>query len=107
MADEAPELLHLLKAGRILQYRQQNVALVSAKEGAEFDISYAKRWVAPDLEIEVGDGAIVILSDSPYAKVDPARFPLSWKGVLLTPEQKEAFYASFKRKSRVPAESEE
>ena len=33
MADAAPELLHLLKAGRILQYRQQNVALVSAAEG--------------------------------------------------------------------------
>jgi hypothetical protein len=74
MADAAPELLHLLKAGRILQYRQQNVALVSAEEGVEFDITYAERWVVPDLDVKVGDGAIVILSDSPYSQVDPARF---------------------------------
>ncbi|MFT7610284.1 MAG: hypothetical protein ACI9MX_003368 [Candidatus Aldehydirespiratoraceae bacterium] len=74
MTDAAPELLHLLKAGRILQYRQQNVALVSAEEGVEFDITYAARWLAPDLEVKVGDGAVVILSDSPYTQVDPARF---------------------------------
>lgn len=73
MAD-APELLHLLKAGRILQYRQQNVALVSAAEGTEFDITYAERWLAPGLEVSVGDGALVLLSDSPYTQVDPARF---------------------------------
>ncbi|MEZ5246268.1 MAG: hypothetical protein R2707_14295 [Acidimicrobiales bacterium] len=74
MADEAPQLLHLLKAGRILQYRQQNVALVSAPEGTEFDIVYAERWLAPGLDVEVGEGAIVILSDSPYSQVDPARY---------------------------------
>lgn len=74
MPDGSPELLHLLKAGRILQYRQQNVALVSAPEGAEFEIVYAQRWLAPDLEVTVGDGAIVILSDSPYSQVDPARY---------------------------------
>ncbi|MEQ8842211.1 MAG: hypothetical protein RIB98_14605 [Acidimicrobiales bacterium] len=74
MADGTPQLLHLLKAGRILQYRQQNVALVSAPEGTEFDITYAERWLAPDLEVQVGDGAIVILSDSPYSQVDPARY---------------------------------
>ncbi len=74
MADEAPEILHLLKAGRILQYRQQNVALVSAAEGTEFDIGYAERWLAPDLRVAVGDGAIVILSDSPYRRVDPVRY---------------------------------
>ncbi|MDW3217057.1 MAG: hypothetical protein R8F63_00480 [Acidimicrobiales bacterium] len=74
MADDAPELLHLLKAGRILQYRQQNVALVSADEGVEFDITYAERWLAPDLDVSVGDGAVIILSDSPYAKIDPARY---------------------------------
>jgi hypothetical protein len=74
MADEALQLLHLLKAGRILQYRQQNVALVSAPEGTEFDIVYAARWLAPGLEVEVGEGAIVILSDSPYSQVDPARY---------------------------------
>lgn len=73
MADP-PEILHLLKAGRILQYRQQNVALVSAAEGTEFDISYAERWLAPGLEVAVGDGAIVILSDSPYDRVDPVRY---------------------------------
>jgi hypothetical protein len=74
MADEAPEILHLLKAGRILQYRQQNVALVSAAEGTEFDIGYAERWLAPDLDVSVGDGTIVILSDSPYSRVDPVRY---------------------------------
>ena len=74
MADEAPQLLHLLKAGRILQYRQQNVALVSAPEGTEFDIVYAERWLAPGLEVEVDEGVIVILSDSPYSQVDPARY---------------------------------
>lgn len=82
MADEAPPLqqslpqplLHLLKAGRILQYRQQNVALVSAPEGTEFDIVYAERWLAPDLDVTVDEGAIIILSDSPYAQVDPARY---------------------------------
>ena len=74
MADEGPHLLHLLKAGRILQYRQQNVALVSAPEGTEFDITYAERWLAPDLEVEVGEGVLVILSDSPYSQVDPARY---------------------------------
>lgn len=74
MADEAPALLHLLKAGRILQYRHQNVALVSAPEGTEFDITYADRWLAPDLAVAVGDGAVVILSDSPYSQVDPARY---------------------------------
>lgn len=74
MADEPSQLLHLLKAGRILQYRQQNVALVSAPEGTEFDITYAERWLAPGLEVVVGEGAIVILSDSPYAQVDPARY---------------------------------
>jgi len=71
---DAPELLHLLKAGRILQYRQQNVALVSADEGTEFDIFYAERWVAPDLKVRVGDGALIVLSDSPYRQVDPARY---------------------------------
>ena len=40
-------------------------------------------------------------------KVGPARFPLSWKGVLLTREQKEAFYAKCNPKSWVPVESEE
>ena len=74
MADEAPELLHLLKAGRILQYRQQNVALVSAAEGTEFDITYAERWLAPGLEVKVGDGSLVILSDSPYSRIDPVRY---------------------------------
>jgi hypothetical protein len=74
MPDGSPELLHLLKAGRILQYRQQNVALVSAPEGTEFDITYAARWLVPGLEVEVGEGAIVILSDSPYSQVDPARY---------------------------------
>ena len=74
MADEAPQLLHLLKAGRILQYQQQNVALVSAPEGTEFDITYAQRWLAPGLEVTVGEGAIIILSDSPYSQVDPARY---------------------------------
>jgi hypothetical protein len=74
MADSSPQLLHLLKAGRILQYRQQNVALVSAPEGTTFDITYAERWLAPDLRVSVGEGAIVILSDSPYSQVDPARY---------------------------------
>lgn len=74
MADDAPPLLHLLKAGRVLQYRQQNVALVSAEQGTEFEITYAERWLAPDLAVTVGDEAIVILSDSPYTKVDPARY---------------------------------
>lgn len=68
------ELLHLLKAGRILQYRQQNVALISAPDGAEFSITYADRWVAPDLRVREGDPAIVVLSDSPYDRVDPVRF---------------------------------
>ena len=75
MADQAPDLLHLLKAGRILQYRQQNVALLSAAEGTEFDITYAERWLAPDLRVSVGDGAIVILSDSPYSQVDRCATP--------------------------------
>ncbi len=57
MADEAPQLLHLLKAGRILQYRQQNVALVSAPEGTEFDITYAERWLPPRPPPRGGGGA--------------------------------------------------
>jgi len=68
------DLLHLMKAGRILQYRQQNVALVSAPEGTEFEITYADRWLAPGTDVGVGDGAIVVLGDSPYRMVDPVRF---------------------------------
>ncbi len=58
----------------MLQYRQQNVALVSAPEEAEFQISYAERWLAPGLEVRVGEPAVVVLSDSPYERVDPVRF---------------------------------
>jgi hypothetical protein len=65
MADTS-ELLHLLKAGRILQYRQQNIALVSAAEGLEFEIFYAERWLAPDVEATVGDGRVIVFADSPY-----------------------------------------
>ena len=71
---EPPDTLHLLKAGRILQYRQQNVAMVSADEGAEFEIVYASRWIAPGTTATVGDPALVILSDSPYERVDPVRY---------------------------------
>ncbi len=71
---ESTELLHLLKAGRILQYRQQNIALMSAAEGVEFEIFYAERWLAPDLEVSVGDGCVVVLADTPYDRSAPIRY---------------------------------
>jgi len=47
---------------------------VSAPEGTEFNITYATRWLAPGIELSAGEGAIVVLGDSPYATVDPVRF---------------------------------
>jgi len=67
-------MLHLLKAGRVLQYRQQNVAMLSAPDGAEFTITYATRWLAPDVTVAAGDDALVSMADSPYDTVVPARF---------------------------------
>ncbi len=66
--------MYLLKSGRILQYRQQNVAILSAPEGAEFEIFYSRRWLPPDLEITTGDGAVVVFADSPYTRLDPVRY---------------------------------
>jgi|GEM_PF-3098659 len=71
---ESSELLHLVKAGRILQYRQQNIAILSADEGTEFEIFYAKRWLAPDLTVSVGDGCVVVFADTPYAESAPIRY---------------------------------
>ncbi|RMH74729.1 MAG: hypothetical protein D6683_12385 [Actinomyces sp.] len=67
-------LVYLLKSGRKLQYRQQNVAIVSAEEGAEFETFYANRWLPEPLRVHEGDGAVVVLGDTPYAHIDPIRY---------------------------------
>ena len=60
------------------------------------------RALAPEANMEKG----VKLINKLCRKVGPAHFPLSWKGVLLTREQKEAFYAK-RYKSWGSVESEE
>ena len=67
-------ILHLMKGGRILQYRQQNVAMVGAPEQSEFEIFYGSRWLAPDTAVGVGDSAIIVFGDSPYKRLDPIRY---------------------------------
>ncbi len=72
-ASGAP-VLYLLKASRIAEYHQQNVAILGADEGERFVIRYGHRWVQPGLQVAVGDGTVIVFSDTPYRDFVPVRF---------------------------------
>lgn len=67
-------MLYLLKASRIAEYHQQNVAILGADEHVKFTVRYGHRWVQPDLSVAVGDGCVIVFSDSPYQEFVPVRF---------------------------------
>lgn len=67
-------MLYLLKASRIAEYRQQNVAILGADEGERFTIRYGHRWVQPGLSANIGDGCMIVFADTPYKEFVPVRF---------------------------------
>ncbi|MCX7621325.1 MAG: hypothetical protein N2037_10840 [Acidimicrobiales bacterium] len=67
-------MLYLLKGSRIREYHQQNVAILGAAEGEQFEIAYGARWVQPGLALKPGDGGVIVYSDSPYETFVPIRF---------------------------------
>lgn len=67
-------MLYLLKASRIREYHQQNVAILGAPEGDEVRIGYNLRWVQPGLLPVEGQGCVLVFSDNPWAQFVPVRF---------------------------------
>ena len=74
LAEQVGEMLYLLKSSRVQEYHQQNVAIIGSSESDRFEISYTDRWIEPGLKVSVGDGCVIVLSDSPYEYFVPVRF---------------------------------
>ncbi|MCB0991633.1 MAG: hypothetical protein KDB16_11680, partial [Acidimicrobiales bacterium] len=68
------EVLFLVKSSRVREYHQQNLAILAAPDGANFEISYNRRWIQPGLAVAVGDGACIVFADSPYRDFEPIRW---------------------------------
>ncbi|MFM8895575.1 MAG: hypothetical protein ACKOE2_09420, partial [Actinomycetales bacterium] len=67
-------MLYLLKSSRVQEYHQQNVEIVGAGESDRFEITYSDRWIASNVEVNAGDGCVVLFSDTPYDYFVPVRF---------------------------------
>ena len=67
-------MLYLIKGSRVREYHRQNVEILSAAEGAPFEVAYSRRWIQTDLRPAENDGAVIVFSDSPYEHFTPIRF---------------------------------
>ena len=67
-------MLYLVKGSRVREYHRQNVEILSAAEGAPFEVSYSRRWIQTGLEPVENDGAVIVFADSPYDHFSPIRF---------------------------------
>ena len=68
------DTLFLIKSSRIREYRQQNLAILSAPDGDIIETSYNARWVQPGLELQRGTGCAIVFADSPYQSYVPVRW---------------------------------
>ena len=67
-------MIYLIKGSRVREYHRQNVEILSAAEGAPFEVAYSRRWIQTDLRPAENNGAVIVFSDSPYEHFTPIRF---------------------------------
>jgi hypothetical protein len=68
-------MLYLLKSSTTNQYLQENLQILALPMGGRSTISYASRWVAPELwgEVRRGEDVCLVLAERPYQRFIPVR----------------------------------
>jgi hypothetical protein len=67
-------VLYLIKASRVQEYHQQNVAILGAPDDDIISITYSETWVTPGVEMQAGMACVIVFADTPYSRFVPVRF---------------------------------
>jgi hypothetical protein len=67
-------VLYLIKASRVQEYHQQNVAILGAPDDDIISITYSETWVTPGVQMHAGMACVIVFADTPYSHFVPVRF---------------------------------
>jgi hypothetical protein len=67
-------VLYLIKASRVQEYHQQNVAILGAPDDEVISITYSETWITPGVAMTAGMACVIVFADTPYSSFVPVRF---------------------------------
>ena len=58
-------MLYLIKASRVQEYHQQNVAILGAPDDEVISITYSETWITPGVAMTAGMACVIVFADTP------------------------------------------